>query len=414
MNSQFRWRPEHFNGVDWNQRTQAKAMYKLIDEPSGDDSLFKPPKRPLLGRQRTSSRYRRLLSARSSSFASSPLQRPGKGWAEDVDKEHGNNDYLMFCNIDYTHKEVRQDVVSWGRWMVEGVGIDGFRLDAVQHFSFSFTRDWIQSVQQASTTKNRKEAFLVGEVWTGDRRRITSWLDAVQSDANPQVFAFDSPLVYNFSRISEASAKRKADLRTLLHGSLLEARPEAAVTLVTNHDTQPGQTSYTPISPFLKPLFYAYILLRRSGLPCVFWGDLFGTNGPHAEKPISVTNGRPSLLADLMLCRQLLANGEQVDYVFDSRDCVAWTRSGTKERPNGCAILMSVGNKSKTFHSIRMGLGAPGEVWVDVLRQCEKEVVIDADGQGAFLCHAMSVSVWMKKDAPERQRFPVKLGAASF
>lgn len=409
--SQFRWRPEHFNGVDWDQRTQKNDIYKLIDDPSTANGKFRPPTRPSLNRHRSPGNYWRSLLQRSGSPVSradkSPPQRPGKGWAKDVDKEHGNNDYLMFSNIDYTHKEVREDVMNWGRWMIHDVGVHGFRLDAVQHFSFSFTRDWIQQVQ-AKNTQN-EDVFIVGEIWSGDLRRITHWLDAVQTASSLQIYAYDSPLLYNFSRISEAAVKRRADLRSILSGSLLEARPKAAVTLVTNHDTQPGQTSATPMASWLKPLFYAYILLRREGLPCVFWGDLFGTSGPYAERPISAISFRPSLLAELMLCRRLFAYGEQVDYTGSSRDCIAWTRAGTPDRPDGCAVVASAGNDPKRFVRIEMAVGGKaGDVWVDVLRNCDEEVVLDEAGKGSFMCFSGDVCIWVRKDAEGRKRFPVE------
>ena len=32
----------------------------------------------------------------------------GKNWAQSVDKENGNYDYLMFANIDHAHPQVSQ------------------------------------------------------------------------------------------------------------------------------------------------------------------------------------------------------------------------------------------------------------------------------------------------------------------
>jgi alpha-amylase len=42
-------------------------------------------------------------------------------------------------------------------------------------------------------------------------------------------------------------------------------RPLNAITLVTNLDTQTGQTVETPVDGFFKPLAYALILLRSEG-----------------------------------------------------------------------------------------------------------------------------------------------------
>jgi len=320
---------------------------------------------------------------------------------EDVDHEHGNNDYLLFSNIDYTHPEVQEDVSNWGRWMIEEVGVQGFRLDAAQHFSFNFTRDWIQNVNAASKRSNGRDVLIIGEVWSGEPSRITKWLDAVQSSDRPQVYAYDSVLVYNFARISKdfVAKSRNLDLRTILRGSLLHLSPEAAVTLVANHDTQAGQASPAPIDPKLKALFYAFILLRQEGYPCVFWGDLFGTNGPLAEPPACLVpdknakSEKRSLLVDLVQCRRLFAYGAQTDY-FNSSVVLAWTRAGLEES-SGCVVLLSV-EAEATGQSLKTG--KPGELWRDIVPSVENVVRINADGVGVFTCNEFGVSVFVRND----------------
>jgi alpha-amylase len=48
------------------------------------------------------------------------------------------------------------------------------------------------------------------------------------------------------------------------------------VTLVGNHDTQPLQALEAPVESWFQPLAYALVLLRESGVPCVFYPDLYG------------------------------------------------------------------------------------------------------------------------------------------
>ncbi|KAF2716120.1 glycoside hydrolase family 13 protein [Polychaeton citri CBS 116435] len=394
--SSMKWRAEHFNGTDWDQRREKNAIYKLIDDPA---TLPKPGKEDAIHPSHPHSGVSGMnrLAKLANKFTSPPVppRRPGKGWADDVDDLFGNFDYLMFSNIDYTHPEVRDDVVKWGNWMINETGVDGFRLDAVQHFSFAFTRHWIDQIQQASLQKRGKSAFVVGEIWTGEVKRIVRWLDQVSTPSIP-VHAYDSPLVYNFSRISEdvRTGSKNSDLRTILRDSLVSSRPHQAVTLVTNHDTQPGQASYVPINPTMKSLFYAFILLRREGVPCVFWGDLYGTKGPRAEPPSCTTfNGMRTLLPDLMLARKYFAYGDQREY-FDSSSCVGFTRAGTHDRL-GCAVVMSIVNP-QLANTKKMTVGSPGETWVDIMGNAEA-VVIDRKGVGAFIARGMSVSVYVKK-----------------
>ena len=414
--SPMKWRAEHFNGTDWDQRGQKNAIFKLVDDPA----TYPKPQQQL-----ANSGMNRLAKL-AGKVTGTPTRRPGKGWAEDVDDLHGNFDYLLFSNIDYAHPEPRKDVVKWGEWMINDTGIDGFRLDAVQHFSFNFTREWISSVQAASQQKRGgKDAFVVGEIWTGEVVRITNWLDVVSQGA----YAYDSPLLYNFSRISEdvRMGSKNADLRTILRGSLLECRPQSAVTLVTNHDTQPGQSSYTPLSPELKSLFYAFILMRAEGYPCVFWGDVYGTKGPKAEPPACIVpdgrGGRRSLIPDLMLARKLFAYGKQTDY-FDAMSCIGFTRSGIPSRPgSGCAVIMSIGaptdknaREKESWTQKLMGIGRPGEVWVDILANLGErpEVVIDEKGCGLFTCKAKSAGVFVRKSAEAVGRFPVTFNVDAY
>ena len=424
--SRMKWKAKHFNGTDWDQRAQKNAIYKIIDDPA---SYPKPHQQQLpipatakQGLNRLARFAKDVMGERTvPPPMPAPTRRPGKGWAEDVDDEHGNYDYLMFSNVDHSEPEVREDLTNWGKWMIESTGVDGFRLDAVQHFSFSFTRSWIAAVNAVNRQKNGRDAFIVGEIWTGEVDRITKWLDVVSSPAQ-HVWAYDSPLLYNFSRISQDVIKgsRNADLRTILRDSLLELRPPHAVTLATNHDTQPGQASYTPLDRDLKSLFYAFILLRQEGYPCVFWGDLYGTKGPHAEPPACMVPSGPgskprSILPDLMLARKLFAYGTQKDY-FDAASCIGWTRLGTHDRP-GCAVIMSIeppGKDGKAKWTQKgMAVGRPGERWVDILAD-EGEtptITIDAKGCGLFACKSMSVSVYVRSDARGKERFPVGFNA---
>ncbi|WPH03419.1 Hypothetical protein R9X50_00629900 [Acrodontium crateriforme] len=408
--SDFHWNSKHFNGTDWDQKAEKHAIYKLIDEPA---SCPKPE-----AKQQHS--FRRLSRIPHKLVSTPPSKRPGKGWAEDVDDMYGNFDFLMFSNIDHSHPAVRTDLLNWADWMIWETGVDGFRLDAAKHYSSAFTKEWIDRVQIARKNRDLSPALIIGEVWSPDFRRIIKWLDAV----GPNVFAYDSPLVYNFSRISEdvRTKSKNADLRTILQDTLLVKRPEAALTLVTNHDTQAGQSSFVPMDSGLKSLFYAFILLRHEGRPCVFWGDMYGTSGPFAEPPacsvtlpsskehrVSNSDAR-SLLPSLVLARKLFAYGPQNDY-FDSMSCIGFTRAGTHDRPYGCVVVMSISparnTKGKVSLAIkRMRAGQEGEIWVDLLGSGQ-QVEIDEKSEGLFTCQGGEVCVFVKKDAPGFEKFPV-------
>jgi alpha-amylase len=481
--SSFQWRAEHFNGTDWDEKMWKNAIYKIIDDPTtttvgsaaesekqGDDSQTvsqqKKEGRSLTRFLSSSSPLRSLLHhLKSSPTHSVPHQRPGKTWALDLPPSAlGNGDYLIFSNIWHAHPSVRADLCAWGKWMVTTLGITAFRIDAALHISCGFLREWIAAVQKASWETYGKNAWVVGEVWDRDGAKVRGWIDAVRplaeemngkEEGEVQIYAYDVPLLMNFSRISEAvrTHSRDADLRTLLTGpssrrasstgqvdsrALVALRPANAVTLVTNHDTQPGQASYTPMDSSLKALFYAFILLRQDGLPCVFWGDLIGTQGPHAEGPAcripvygpgservalrDVREGEESaaqvewtrsVLPSLMLARKLFAYGEQRDY-FDSAECIGWTRAGTGDR-SGCVVVMSIGEIGTRTRK-RMAAGSEGERWMDVLQEEGRRavVIIDGDGFGNFPSCGCSVGVFVREGSDGFERFPMVFESEAF
>ena len=336
---------EHFSGTDYNQENEKKAIYKIL----GDN----------------------------------------KGWSHSVDTEQGNADYMMFADIDYSHPEVQEDVKNWGVWITKELGLKGFRLDAVQHFSGRFTNEWVENLRSQC---NGRDVFIVGEFWVGDVDQMTAWLN----EMHHRFALYDAPLLYNFSKLSTTE---DADLRGVFDRSLVKEAPLSAVTVVMNHDTQPGQTVATPIEGFFKPLAYALILLRNSGYPCPFYGDLYGMKGEHPEEPSC--GGK---LADLILARKLYAYGDQEDY-WDDPHTLGFVRRGTWDKPAGLACILSNTGPGE----IRMAVGEmhAGEVWTDVLGWEQGEVTIDDEGFGVFRCPGVSVSVWVKKDAEGRDQFPV-------
>lgn len=291
----------------------------------------------------------------------------------------------MFADVDYSHPEVISDVTHWGEWVVKELGLKGFRLDAVQHFSERFTNEWVSNLDSKFGKGN---IFLVGEYWSGNVKEMLEWLE----EMHHHFTLYDSPLVYNFSRLSTAE---KGDLRTVFDDTLVQKRPESAVTCVMNHDTQPGQTVATKVEGFFKPLAYALILLRDKGYPCVFYGDLYGMKGENPEEPSC--GGK---LANLVLARKLFAYGEQNDY-FDEANCVGFVRRGTEDRKSGLACVMSNAEPGQ----IRMFVGKEheGETWTDVLGWQTEEVKIDGEGFGEFKCPGTSVAVWVNSEAEGRE-----------
>jgi alpha-amylase len=172
----------------------------------------------------------------------------------------------MGADLDFEHKDVRDEVIRWGKWYLDTTGADGFRLDAIKHISTWFFREWIDAMRE-HTGKN---LFVVGEYWANNLPVLHWYINELWG----KVSVFDVPLHYNFHIASRLGGYY--NMQDILKGTLMQERPTNAVTLVDNHDSQPLQALESPVEDWFKPLAYAIILLRQQGYPCVFYADYYG------------------------------------------------------------------------------------------------------------------------------------------
>ena len=328
--SDFEWNWTHFSGIDYNSRTNEVALYKLKN----------------------------------------------KTWQMDVDKEHGNYDYLMGADIDFSNPEVVDECMKWGKWYLDLTGVNGFRFDAVKHIESNFIRDFIREMNSYS----EKSLFSVGEYWNANVNELKSYIEKTEGELS----LFDVPLHYNFYQASNSNGEY--DMSKILDNTLMKENCGKAVTFVDNHDTQPGQALQSWIPEWFKEIAYSIILLRREGYPCVFYGDFYGIQ--HDDiKPMES-------LKTIMLLRRDRAYGEQVDY-FDDPNVVGFTRLGDDVHyKSGVAVVMS--DKYEGSKRMYVGTEFAGEKFFDALGHRNEEVVIGEDGFGEFCVNGGSVSVYVK------------------
>lgn len=310
----------------------------------------------------------------------------GKQFDSNVDSERGNYDYLMGCDIDVNHPEVRGELAHWGEWFINTTGVDGFRFDAAKHVDATFFRDWIHEV----SARTAKPLFAVAEYWSYDLESLRQFIHVTERC----VSLFDAPLHHQFHVASTAGAEY--DLRRIFDGTLVQADPMLAVTLVENHDSQPLQALESVVEAWFKPLAYALILLRRDGYPCVFHADYFGaeyrdTGDDGGEYDITLAPHK--FLVDRFLhARQHFAYGDQHDW-FDEPTCIGWTRTGDDDHPGGMAVVLS--NAGDAVRQMRTGV--PDRAYVDITGHIDATVTTDADGCADFPVLAGSVSVWIPR-----------------
>ncbi|EFR04053.1 glucan 1,4-alpha-maltohexaosidase [Nannizzia gypsea CBS 118893] len=318
----------------------------------------------------------------------------GKDWAKDVSTENGNYDYLIFADVDYSNAEVKNDVKHWIEWLGTQFKLKGLRLDAVKHYSRAFLKEFIQHIR----TTVGKDWFLVAEFWTGDISILLNYFDQMEG----LVSLFDAPLAERFSLF----AKEGQDMRRIFDKSFVKIHPQKAVTFVSNHDTQPGQSLEILIDAWFKPLAYALILLRRDGYPCLFYGDLYG-----------ITNTEPKYrlppiekLAALATIRAMYAYGKQRDY-FDHRKCIGFVRYGDTAHPSGMACVLNAGSSAAaTSKTMYVGIRHAGEKWTEVFSSgawtstfCGRNCGCGREGR----IGPKSVSVWVDEGAEGRGQVDV-------
>lgn len=331
--SDFVWDASCFDGVDWDEKAKKKSIY-----------LF-----------------------------------AGKHWDTEVDPENGNYDYLMGCDLDFNQQKVKDELLRWGEWYTDTALMDGYRLDALKHIDREFYPWWLGELRKHTG----REMPAVGEYWSPDLGRITAYL----KDCGECMSLFDVPLHYHFRVASYANGNYPMD--RILEGTLLSADPAHAVTFVDNHDTQPGQALDSFVNTWFKKIAYAIILLRGQGLPCVFWGDLYGIPHDHIL-PVAE-------LSIMMKERQLYAYGPLHDY-FDDGHLVGFTREGDPEHRNsGLAAVLTDGDRGqKTMY---VGRRFAGMEFIDTTGGVRQPVVIGEDGCGTFSVLGGNASVWVTKAA---------------
>ena len=276
--SDFQWNWTHFDGIDWDEQSTRKAVFKFT----------------------------------------------GKTWEESVDEEYDNYDYLMGADLDLENPEVKDELYKWGAWYLKMTGVHGLRLDAVKHIGYYFFKDWIPSMRESSGIN----LFCVGEYWHWDVNHLERYL----ANVNYEMSLFDVPLHLHFHDASKAHGEY--NMAAILNDTLVSRHPIQTVTFVDCHDTQPGQSLESWVEDWFKPHAYAITLLRKDGYPCVFYGDYYGI--PHDK-----IAAKKAVLNKMMKFRKNFAYGEQHDY-FDDYNVVGWTREGDEEHPNsGMAVIMS-------------------------------------------------------------------------
>jgi alpha-amylase len=254
-----------------------------------------------------------------------------------------------------------------------------------------FFIDWLKHLRAHSG----RDLFAVGEYWSGESEALKQFISVTEGN----MMLFDVALHYQFATASKQGSGY--DLRTIFDDTLVKEMPDLAVTLVSNHDTQPLQSLESVVEAWFKPLAYALILLRKDGYPCVFIADCYGAHymdtGKDGQRHGIWMASHQWLIDKFLFARSRYAYGEQYDYL-DHPNSIGWTRISDAHHPGGMAVILS----NSEAGTKRMETASPNTTYIDLTEHVREPVVTDGDGWAEFRCNAVSVSVWVPEPNDDR------------
>jgi alpha-amylase len=96
------------------------------------------------------------------------------------------------ADIEHSHPEARNDLVKWGKWIIDEVDACGFRFDAVkvhsrsflihqfaqfeQHIDRNFMADFIKTTRSET---GKPQLFALGEFWKDSYDDLANYVDAL-------------------------------------------------------------------------------------------------------------------------------------------------------------------------------------------------------------------------------------------
>jgi alpha-amylase len=334
---------------------------------------------------------------------------PDKSLGTWVSLEKGNFEFLSDADIDFGRYDVREELKYWGAWLVDTIGADGLRLDAVKHYTANYAREFTGHVR----ARTGKSLFTVGEYIGDTTGPLHDYLTQVtaRGDYPQDVSLFDFPLRFKIRDCSWAGDRY--DLRELNRGTLMAEQPAKAVTFVENHDYQFGRAVDSHVREWIKPIAYAFILLRAGGYPCIFYGDYYGIDRERDGRGQSAGKAYLDLLLQV---RKQFALGDERYY--DDRNVAGWVRMGGVPGARGAlavvintaregvrAVNMDTGRVNKRFYHLATikRTGASDSDGFLVVRSAygvygdkSQGLYTGPDGKADFVADSGCVSLWLE------------------
>jgi alpha-amylase len=291
-------------------------------------------------------------------------------------------DYLMGADIDYENQQIKEDVINWGKWIVNEIDFDGFRFDASKHVDNGMIHDFIEEVNESTD----KELFFIGEAWVNEAETLADYLNTVDQD---KLHVFDFPLRESFIEMMQGNL----DMRWLGDRGLVNQQDfkDRAITFVENHDTErDGTNEYgTEAIVHRKMQAYCYILMRRDGVPTIFWKDYH-------------SHGLKERLDKLIAARKSFAYGDAYESEANDKNTYSYIRTGDQEHPGSGLVMMITQQESEKIIEKKINTGQAETSYYDFTGHIEGKVKTDAEANGVFKVRGSAgegYSVWVPVEA---------------
>jgi alpha-amylase len=232
-------------------------------------------------------------------FATGPWGAPA--WHEDGSRYYYGLFWEGMPDLNYRHGAVTEEMYDVAGFWLDEMGVDGFRLDAIQHLveegevqaNTPSTRAWLEGFYRLAHS-TASDTLLVGEVWT-ETDQVVEYI----GDKVDVAFEFDLAQailesVWRENRAAVQAAQEK----------VLEAYPQGQyASFLTNHDQDRVMNQLRDDLEGAKAA--ATLLLTNPGVPFVYYGEEVGMRGakpdPRIRTPMQwdgtetagFTNGTP-------------------------------------------------------------------------------------------------------------------------
>jgi len=285
----------------------------------------------------------------------------------------------MGADLDYENPEIKEDVINWGKWIINEIDFDGFRFDASKHVDNSMIYDFIEETDKSSD----KELFYIGEAWINDTDRLVDYLEAID---HPKLHVFDFPLRESFIELMHGNL----DMRWLGEKGLVNRKDyqSRVITFIENHDTERDEANEYGTEAIAQRKFqaYCYILMRKDGVPKVFWKDYHHF-------------GLKEVIDKLIEARKKFAYGEDFESESNDKNTYSYIRSGDQDHPGSGLVMMITKHENGEIIEKTVNSGRADTEYYDYTGNIDEKVKTDSEANGQFKVMGTAekgFSVWVE------------------